>query len=307
MSSGAERFPVSGRKIPRQYSRNLGFFSPEEQEQLQDATVAIAGVGGDGGELAVELARMGIGRLRLADPEVFDTENINRQEASSHKTVDRNKAEVIAEVIDDIANSPEDGVLTEVEVYTSGINRDNIHEFITGVDVAADETEYTQHEIGVMLARAARDEGVPVVMALNVGFGGYTTSFHPQGMTFEKYLGLDEDAPLEEIAKKDVPLQRWVPHIPSYADTSMFKRIATGEVSAPTVAPGVKVAAADAGVQIAAHILGKEDWVQYAPHGRSIDIIDGTNIVRNPRTHFYRSFAKAAFNTWRGKNTRTEY
>jgi sulfur carrier protein ThiS adenylyltransferase len=48
-------------------------------ECLQRATIGIAGCGGLGSNAAVTLARAGIGRLILADPDIVEASNLNRQ------------------------------------------------------------------------------------------------------------------------------------------------------------------------------------------------------------------------------------
>jgi sulfur carrier protein ThiS adenylyltransferase len=53
--------------------------SPGVHEKLRAATVGIAGVGGLGSPVAVALARCGVGRLVLADFDVVEPSNLNRQ------------------------------------------------------------------------------------------------------------------------------------------------------------------------------------------------------------------------------------
>lgn len=65
-----------------EFERNLGFLTLEEQERINNSVVAIAGAGGDGGLLALQFARLGVGEIRLADPDPFEAENINRQALS---------------------------------------------------------------------------------------------------------------------------------------------------------------------------------------------------------------------------------
>lgn len=290
-----------------QYERNLGWLSRAEHERLAEALVSVAGAGGDGGAVAVQLARLGVRRFRLADPDPFEVENLNRQEGASFRTIGRNKAEVVAELISDIQP------LAEIEIYPDGVVEDNVSAFVAGSDLVLDETEFTRHEIGVMIAREARRQGVPGVVALNVGFGSYVTSFDPKrGMTFEEYLGLDPEASLEEITTAQVPISRWVPHIPSYADMRIFGRIAAGEVSAPSVAPGVGIAASHAAHVALAHLL--EDvspaWgrhVRLAPRGRAVDLVDGVREVRFPRLHFALSAAVAYARTALHLNSLMDY
>ena len=49
------------------------------QEKLRAAKVAVAGLGGLGSNIAVMLARSGIGKLLLVDFDVVDVTNLNRQ------------------------------------------------------------------------------------------------------------------------------------------------------------------------------------------------------------------------------------
>ncbi|MFA5418212.1 MAG: ThiF family adenylyltransferase, partial [Bacteroidales bacterium] len=49
------------------------------KERLKHKTVGIAGCGGLGSNCAVALARVGVGRLILADFDVVDETNLNRQ------------------------------------------------------------------------------------------------------------------------------------------------------------------------------------------------------------------------------------
>lgn len=54
-------------------------FSPEVKEKLSNAYVAIAGLGGLGSNIAVMLARSGVGHLLLIDFDSVDVTNLNRQ------------------------------------------------------------------------------------------------------------------------------------------------------------------------------------------------------------------------------------
>jgi tRNA A37 threonylcarbamoyladenosine dehydratase len=81
------------------FERNLGFLSSKEQSILENSSVAIAGAGGDGGMIALQLARMGVGEIRLADPDPFGVENINRQAVCTDLTIGQNKAEAVGAYI----------------------------------------------------------------------------------------------------------------------------------------------------------------------------------------------------------------
>jgi molybdopterin/thiamine biosynthesis adenylyltransferase len=217
--------------------RNRGIITNWQQCLLDRAVVAIAGCGGDGGQLAETLARMGVCNFRLADPEVFSVENLNRQAGCYRSTLGRNKAEVIAERIRDINPN------AAIKVYTEGVTESNLVLFLSGACIVADEIEYTEHHLAVMLARKARLLSIPNVMAMNVAFGCLVTSFHPDSLTVEEFLGINPDAPLDEIASTPVSLDRWIPRLPGYAESDVVAKVASGEIPAPSVAVGVQLAA----------------------------------------------------------------
>src|SRR5687767_10494993 len=78
------------------FQRNHGVISPETMEKLARTHVLIAGVGGSGGQTAVDLTRLGIGHLTLADFDVYERHNINRQVGAFESTVGHSKVKVVA-------------------------------------------------------------------------------------------------------------------------------------------------------------------------------------------------------------------
>jgi molybdopterin/thiamine biosynthesis adenylyltransferase len=232
-------------------ARNRGIITDLQQYRLEKAVVAIAGCGGDGGQLAETLARMGVCNFRLADPEVFSVENLNRQAGCYHSTLGVNKAEVVAERIWDINPS------ASVKLYIDGVTESNLDLFLSGASIVADEMEYTEHRLAVMLAREARLLSIPNIMAMNVAFGCLVTSFHPNGLTVEEFLGINPDAPINEIASTPVSLDRWIPRLPGYAESDVVAKVASGEIPAPSVAVGVQLAAGYAAFEVLNYICNR--------------------------------------------------
>jgi molybdopterin/thiamine biosynthesis adenylyltransferase len=60
-------------------SRNIGFVSYEQQNDLAQACIFIPGVGGMGGSALESLARMGVQKFIIADEDTFEISNLNRQ------------------------------------------------------------------------------------------------------------------------------------------------------------------------------------------------------------------------------------
>lgn len=270
----------------KRFERNLGFVSNIEQERIESSSVAIAGAGGDGGMLAVQLARLGVGEIRLADPDPFEIENINRQAVCTESNLGINKAEAVANYIQDINPT------INVKIFNNGITKANVAEFVSGADLLVDETEFTMHELGVMLAREARENNIPNLTALNMGFGAIVTTYRPYGVTVENRLGLDENQNIDDIAKQQVSIDRWLPYLPKYGDLSVLKKVSTGEKSAPSIAPGVAIAAGAAATQAFLNLVGRENHRPapvYAPDALVIDAMSiEAKVIKYNRLSHYR-------------------
>lgn len=61
------------------FQRNIGFIDESEQEKIRKQKVFIVGVGGMGGAAVMNLVRMGYIHIGIADIDVFEESNINRQ------------------------------------------------------------------------------------------------------------------------------------------------------------------------------------------------------------------------------------
>jgi molybdopterin/thiamine biosynthesis adenylyltransferase len=72
-------------------ARNVGFLSAHEQATLQEGRVFVCGVGGMGGAALQSLVRAGLGNVAIADMDVFERSNLNRQLFATLDTVGRLK------------------------------------------------------------------------------------------------------------------------------------------------------------------------------------------------------------------------
>jgi tRNA A37 threonylcarbamoyladenosine dehydratase len=71
------------------FSRNIGWFTEQEQTSLKTKKVAIAGCGGVGGIHSLTMARLGVGKFHVADFDEFGIENFSRQVGAMMSTVGR--------------------------------------------------------------------------------------------------------------------------------------------------------------------------------------------------------------------------
>ena len=74
---GRQTMPVTEQEI---YDALCERHTEEIQQKLSEARVAVAGLGGLGSNLAVSLARIGVGHLHLIDFDKVDLTNLNRQQ-----------------------------------------------------------------------------------------------------------------------------------------------------------------------------------------------------------------------------------
>ncbi len=75
--------------------RLIPLFGNEGIKKLQNATVAVIGVGGVGGICAITLARSGIGNIIIQDFDVVEESNINRQVVANFDTIGQYKVDVL--------------------------------------------------------------------------------------------------------------------------------------------------------------------------------------------------------------------
>ena len=76
------------------FFRNQDALSKEEQGKLQNASIAIIGLGGTGGFALENLLRVGVEDFILFDGDRFELSNMNRQTLCSIPALDQPKAEV---------------------------------------------------------------------------------------------------------------------------------------------------------------------------------------------------------------------
>lgn len=177
------------------FSRNIGWVTEGEQNRLRNACVAIGGLGGVGGAHALTLARLGIGKFRIADFDLFEVHNFNRQVGAFMSTVGRPKAQVLAEAIRDI--NPE----ADVKSFGEGVTPANIAEFMQDADVYVDGIDFFAIEARRMLFRASHERGIPALTAAPLGMGVSLLYFKPGGMSFEDYFKVEGRSQQEQYAR----------------------------------------------------------------------------------------------------------
>ena len=136
--------------------------SQEGQARLMDGSVLLVGAGGLGGYVLELLARFGVGRIDVADGDVFEETNLNRQLLSSVADLGRNKALVGAERAARIAP------LSEVRALEAFLDRANLPRALEGVQVVVDALGGIAPRMD--LHDAALGMGIPIVAGAVAGW-----------------------------------------------------------------------------------------------------------------------------------------
>lgn len=167
--------------LPECYERNFPTLTVGGQLRLLTSAVLVAGLGGLGGFQAMLLARLGVGRLLLADGDVFAPSNLNRQLFAAPDTLGEPKATLTAAALRRVHPA------LIAEPVAAMLTRENLPDLLSRVDLALDglDTFPPRRE----LARAASESGRPWVHgAVWGGFGQVTTFLSGDGDRFDRLL-----------------------------------------------------------------------------------------------------------------------
>ena len=140
-------------------TRTAILYGRENVERLKSRRVAVFGLGGVGGHCAESLCRTGVGALDLFDGDIVDITNINRQIIATHKTVGRDKVDVMRERLLEIA--PDAEIRVKKLFYLPG-NADAVDLSVFDYIIDAVDTIAAKLEI---VCRAT-ELGVPVISAM---------------------------------------------------------------------------------------------------------------------------------------------
>ena len=99
--------------------------------RFSSATVAVCGLGGLGSNIAIALARAGIGKLILIDFDRVDMTNLHRQQYKANQ-IGIHKADALADNLSEIAP------YTEIQPVTEKITEDNVEILLKGADVVCE-------------------------------------------------------------------------------------------------------------------------------------------------------------------------
>ena len=153
------------------YSRHLKL--PEiglaGQQRLAEATVLVIGAGGLGSPAAYYLAAAGVGTLRIADDDVVDRSNLQRQILHAEDRIGQPKVQSAATTLG--ALNPR----TRIEAIAERVTSDNVERLLDGVDLVLDGAD--NFPVRYLLNDACVLHGVPLVYGAVHRFEGQVSVF----------------------------------------------------------------------------------------------------------------------------------
>ena len=135
--------------------RNRHKITAREQEILEGCKVGVVGLS-VGQSVSITLAMERIcGSIRIADFDTLELANLNRIRSSMINQGELKTSIVTREIA-------EIDPFIAVSCYDKGLQKDNLDEFLDGLDLVVDECDSL--EVKIMLRKACRERGIPVVM-----------------------------------------------------------------------------------------------------------------------------------------------
>jgi len=245
------------------FLRNIGIMDENGLKQIKSTSVAIGGLG-LGGSIFIDLVRMGFEKFHIADPDIYERTNINRQRLAKETTIRRRKDACLIEEAQAI--NPD----VKIKAFPEGVKPHNINKFLAGINFVVDVVDVFAMDDKILLNEEARKRHIPVASCGALGFGAAVVVFTKQSPSFSELTGMKKELPFEENMRRF--LQFIAPEIPEYMQKQLFKAM-NRSTHIPFVVSGVEISAAFAVAEIAKHILHL-GVRPIAPIGIYIDPVD---------------------------------
>ena len=132
--------------------------TPGVANKLKKATVGVAGLGGLGSNIAIALARVGVGHLVLIDYDVVEPTNINRQQYFLAQ-LGLPKTEAIKQTIEAITP------FTKITLHTLKLTEENIVELFSECDVVTEAFDGADQKVMLIETLQSEKPELPIVAA----------------------------------------------------------------------------------------------------------------------------------------------
>ena len=136
----------------------------ELQQKFSSATVAICGLGGLGSNIAISLARAGIGKLILIDFDKVDISNLHRQQYKASQ-IGMNKTDALRDNLLEIAP------YVVIETHTERVAEENAAHLLQGADIICEA--FDDAEAKAMLTNLVLEEMPDKFLVAASGMAGF--------------------------------------------------------------------------------------------------------------------------------------
>ena len=161
-------------------------------KKLKKTRVCILGLGGLGSNVAVLLARAGIGYLKLVDFDIVEASNLNRQQYRiSH--IGLKKTEAIRTIIKEI------NPFVEVETLDIKVDRKNIHSIVEDIEIVVEAFDSAETK-AMILEELLTDKNKIVVSASGMAGLGSANEIVTRKIKDNFYLIGDNYSDYEEYS-----------------------------------------------------------------------------------------------------------
>ena len=217
-----------------QFSRTEMLIGKEGIEKLANAKIAVFGIGGVGSFTVEALARAGVGKFVLIDNDKISLTNLNRQIHATHKTIGKNKVDVMKERILEI--NPNAQVETFTEFYLPENSEEMIDKSYAYIVDAIDTVTAK-----IDLIEKAEKYEIPIISSMGTGnklnpemlqvADIYKTSECPLAKVMRQELRKRKIKKLKVVFSKEIPIK------PQEAEETTNKKQTPGSISfVPSVA-----------------------------------------------------------------------
>ena len=147
-------------------------FAEGKQKKLKESKVFIAGAGGLGSYIAINLAIAGVGEITIVDDDHVDISNLNRQILYSEEDLGKKKV-VVAQKKLHLMNSD-----TKINPIDEKITGENIHDLAKNSEIIVDALD--NFETRYILNSCSLDMNIPLVHGAIDGLEGRVTFLMPK-------------------------------------------------------------------------------------------------------------------------------
>lgn len=157
------------------YSRQtlLPEIGPGGQKKLEKSRAVVIGCGALGTNALSFLVRAGVGQVLVADRDIVDLSNLQRQTLFSERDIGRPKAKVAQEILQEINSD------VEVDGQVVDISHANVEKLVKGATVVLDATD--NMDTRFLVNDACVKHAIPWVYAGAVGVTGMVMPVVPKG------------------------------------------------------------------------------------------------------------------------------